>query len=192
MRRTYPNLLTQEGGGGRETRPTITHEPMLPFTRHLVGTHDHTPTLYSGQDGRTKLFELAQLVVYHGARQSIRNAYGSRDQFGVEMEFLEKVPTVWDDVAVLKAEPGDCVIIARRSGRRWFIGGMNDEDARPVKLSLGFLDEGIHYRATVFSDVTGSREAQRQLTRATSANALDVAMEPRGGLAIILEPATTP
>ena len=114
MRRTYPNLLTQEGGGGRETRPPITHELMLPFTRHLAGAHDHTPTLYSGQDGRTKLFELAQLVVYHGARQSIRNVYASRDQFGVEMEFLEKVPTVWDDVAVLNAVPGDCVVIARR------------------------------------------------------------------------------
>ena len=116
MRRTYPNLLTQEGGVGRETRPPVTHELMLPFTRHLVGAHDHTPTLYSGQDGRTKLFELAQLVVYHGARQSIRNTYGSRSQFGPEMEFLEQVPTVWDDVAVLRAEPGDCVIIARRSG----------------------------------------------------------------------------
>ena len=139
MRRTYPNLLTQEGGGGRETNPPVTHEVMLPCTRHLVGAHEHTPTLYSGQDGRTTLFELAQLVVYHGARQSVRDAYGSRNQFGAEMEFFERVPTVWDDVRVLKAEPGDCVVIARRSGRAWFIGGMNDEDARQVELPLDFL-----------------------------------------------------
>ncbi len=192
MRRTYPNLLTQEGGGGRETRPTITHELMLPFTRHLVGAHDHTPTLYSGQDGRTKLFEMAQLVVYHGARQSIRNVYGSRNQFGEEIEFLERVPTVWDEVRVLKAEPGDCVVIARRSGRRWFIGGMNDEDARQVKLPLDFLETGAEYRATVFSDVPGSRDAQRKVVPATAASALDVAMEPRGGLAVIVEPIAGP
>jgi alpha-glucosidase len=189
MRRTYPNLLTQEGGGGRETNPPITHELMLPFTRHLVGTHDHTPTLYSGAEGRTKLFELAQLVVYHGARQSIRNAYGSRKQFGPEMEFLEKVPTVWDDVAVLKAEPGDCVVIARRNGRQWFIGGMNDENARQVKLSLDFLAKDTPYRVTLFTNVPGSRDAQREVIPVTSASVLDVTLEPRGGLAAIIEPA---
>jgi len=192
MRRTYPNLLTQEGGGGRETRPPVSHELMLPFTRHLVGSHDHTPTLYSGQDGRTKLFEMAQLVVYHGARQSVRNVYASRGQFGPEIEFLEKVPTVWDDVRALKAEPGDCVVIARRRDGQWFIGGMNDEDARRVALPLSFLDGQTDYRVTIFSDVPGSRDAQRQVIQATSADTLHVAMEPRGGLAAIVEPRVTP
>ena len=190
MRRTYPNLLTQEGGGGRETRPPVTHELMLPFTRHLVGTHDHTPTIYSGDKGRTKLYELAQLVVYHGARQSIRNAYGSRSQFGPEMEFLEEVPTVWDDVAILKAEPGDCIVTARRSGNRWFIGGMNDEDPRQVKLSLSFLDTNTPYRAIIFTDVTGSRDAQRKTADVTRDSVLDIAMASRGGLAVIVEPPT--
>ena len=188
MRRTYPNLLTQEGGGGRETRPPITHELMLPFTRHLVGAHDHTPTLYSGADGRTKLYELAQLVVYHGARQSARNVYGSRDQFGPEMEFLEKVPTVWHDVRVLKAEPGDCVVTARRNGKRWFIGGMNDEDARQVKLPLDFLEQGAKHQATVFSDVRGSRDAEKKVMPVASSSTLEVSMEPRGGLCVIIEP----
>ena len=188
MRRTWPNILTQEGGGGRETRPTITHELMLPFTRHLAGTHDHTPTLYSGADGRTKLFELAQLVVYHGARQSVRNLYGSRNQFGPEMEFLENVPTVWHDVSVLKAEPGDCAVIARRNGSRWFIGGMNDEDGREVKLPLDFLEKGKRYQAVVFSDVKGSRDAQRKVIEVRSTTELNISMEPRGGLAVIIKP----
>jgi alpha-glucosidase len=184
--------LTQEGGGGRETRPPVTHELMLPFTRHLVGSHDHTPTLYSGQDGRTKLFEMAQLVVFHGARQSVRNVYASRDQFGPEMEFLEKVPTIWDEVRVLKAEPGDCVVIARRRGHQWFIGGMNDEDARRVALPLNFLAGQRRYQVTIFSDVPGSRDARRDVIQATSVDTLHVAMEPRGGLAAILEPLATP
>jgi alpha-glucosidase len=131
-------------------------------------------------------------VVYHGARQSVRRAYGSRKQFGPEMEFLEKVPTVWDDVAVLKAEPGDCVIIARRSGRRWFVGGMNDEDARQVKLPLDFLERDTPYRATVFTDVPGSRDARRAVIQATSSSVLEAALEPRGGLALIIEPSAAP
>ncbi len=188
MRRTYPNLLTQEGGGGRETNPTITHELMLPFTRHLIGTHDHTPTLYSGAEGRTKLFELAQLVVYHGARQSVRNLYGSRGQFGPEMEFLEKVPTLWHAVSVLKAEPGDCVVIARRNGDRWFIGGMNDEDGRELQLPLAFLEKGKNYQATIFSDLKGTRDAQKTVIPVSSATMLPAAMEPRGGLCVMIEP----
>ncbi len=192
MRRTYPNLLTQEGGGGRETRPTLTHELMLPFTRHLVGAHDHTPTLYSGQDGRTKLFEMAQLVVYHGARQSIRRAYASRDQYGPEIEFLEEAPTVWDDVRVLLAQPGDCVVIARRSGSRWFLGGMNDEDGREVEISLAFLDEGVPYKATLFGDVKGSRNAERTVLTVTSQTVLPITMAARGGMTAIIEPTTAP
>jgi alpha-glucosidase len=92
-------------------------------------------------------------------RQSVRNAYSSRNRFGAEMEFFERVPTVWNDVRVLKAEPGDCVVIARRRGRTWFVGGMNDEDARQVELSLDFLAEQVPCRATIFCDVQGSRDA---------------------------------
>lgn len=188
MRRTYPNLLTQEGGGGREGNPPVTHELMLPFTRHLVGAHDFTPTLYSGADGRTKLFELAQLVVYHGARQSPRNVYASRDKFGPEIEFLEKVPTVWHDVRMLKAEPGDCIVTARRNGERWFIGGMNDEDARDVKLPLDFLKKDRKYQATIFSDVKDSRDAGKKVVSVTSTSFLDADMNAKGGLCVIIEP----
>ncbi|MDZ7619416.1 MAG: glycoside hydrolase family 97 catalytic domain-containing protein, partial [Patescibacteria group bacterium] len=189
-RRTYPNLLTQEGGGGRETNPPVTHELMLPFTRHLVGAHDHTPTLYSGQDGRTKLYEMAQLVVYHGARQSIRNVYGSRNQFGEELEFLKRVPTVWDAVRVLVAEPGDCIVIARKKGESWYLGGMNDEDARSVQLPLNFLADGKEYRATVFTDLPDSRDAARTLRTVNASSMLELAMQPRGGLAVIIDPAS--
>jgi len=108
------------------------------------------------------------------------------------MEFFERVPTVWDDVAVLAADPGDCVVIARRSGSRWFIGGMNDEERRQVSLSLSFLKEGTPYCAVIFTDVPGSRDSQRRVVNVTSTTPLNIAMEPRGGAAVIIEPATKP
>ena len=69
---------------------------------------------------------------------------------------------------------------------------MNDEDARELKLPLQFLDKGTAYRAIVFSDVPGSRDAQRNVVQATSASVLDVSLEPRGGVAAIIEPVTEP
>ncbi len=93
---------------------------------------------------------------------------------------------------MLNAAPGDCVGIARRNGRRWFLGGMNDEDARELKLPLRFLDTGTAYRAIIFTDVPGSRDAQRDVLEATSDSVLDIALEPRGSVAAIIEPVTTP
>jgi len=188
MRRTYPNILTQEGGGGRETNPPIEHELMLPFTRHLVGAHDHTPTLYSGQDGRTKLYELAQLVVYHGARQSLRDLYRDRDQLGVEAEFLREVPTVWDEVKILKAEPGDCIITARRNKDRWFIGGMNDELPRDVDVSLDFLADDVVYEVILFSEKPGDSDVKRTRHLVSNQDTLQIPMLSKGGLTILLIP----
>ncbi len=188
MRRTYPHILTQEGGGGRETNPPIDHELMLPFTRHLVGAHDHTPTLYSGQDGRTKLYELAQLVVYHGARQSIRDLFENRDQLGVEAEFLREVPTVWDEVKISKAEPGDCIITARRDGDRWFIGGMNDETPRDVNVSLDFLADHVVYEAVLFSEKLGDSDVKRTRFPVSRQDTLQISMLPKGGVTVLLTP----
>ena len=51
-----------------------------------------------------------------------------------------------------------------------------------------FLEKGISYRVTLFTDVPGSRDAQREVIPATSADVLNVTLEPRGGLAAIIEP----
>ena len=156
---------------------------------HRTATaHDHTPTLYSGQDGRTKLYELAQLVVYHGARQSLRDLYEDRDQLGVEAEFLRKVPTVWDAVKIIKAEPGNCIIIARRHENMWFIGGMNDETPRDVELNLDFLDAGRTFEAIIFTEKVGDSDVKRSKQIVTNQDTLSLSMLSRGGLAILLQP----
>ena len=69
---------------------------------------------------------------------------------------------------------------------------MNDEDPRQVQFPLDFLTTDTPYAATIFSDIKGSRDAQRQVVEITSAGVLDVAMEPRGGLAVIVESSATP
>jgi len=54
-RRTYPNLMTQEGIKGAEYYlfardndiPTPQHNTTIPFTRNVVGPMDYTPTTYS-------------------------------------------------------------------------------------------------------------------------------------------------
>ena len=59
------------------------------------------------------------------------------------MEFLEAVPTVWDDTKVLDAKVSDYILVARRSGDKWFVGAMTDWTPRTLELNLGFLVQEI-------------------------------------------------
>ena len=55
------------------------------------------------------------------------------------MEFLSQVPVVWDETRVLKASVGEYVVVARRSGDTWFIGGMTGEKGQKFEIDLDFI-----------------------------------------------------
>ena len=67
------------------------------------------------------------------------------------LDFLKAVPTTWDETRVLDGFPGEFVVIARRSGSDWFIGGMNGDTARSVSIPLRFLGAG-EFTARSWSD----------------------------------------
>ena len=49
------------------------------------------------------------------------------------VDFMKKVPTTWDEVKFIDGYPGKYVILARRSGDKWFIAGVNAEKQALVK-----------------------------------------------------------
>jgi alpha-glucosidase len=40
-------------------------------------------------------------------------------------EFLRKLPTGWDEVKFIDGFPGQFVVLARKSGTKWYIAGIN-------------------------------------------------------------------
>ena len=60
-----------------------------------------------------------------------------RGQPGVE--FFRNLPTVWDETVVLNVEVGKSIVIARRSGNRWFLAAMNGDAATTLNVPLTFL-----------------------------------------------------
>ncbi len=207
LRVTYPNLLTREGVLGNEynkfsTRVTPTHKLTLPFTRMLVGPMDYTPGGFLNRSPAawkqttptevmgSRAQELALFVVYWSPLTCVTDdPEHYRNQPGVE--FLRVVPTVWDETKVLDGSVGEHIVVARRSGRRWFVGGMTGDAAYSYRLPLGFLGKGA-YRAHIFADPTdekASYEALSQSTRdVTSAETLLLPMRPAGGAALYFEP----
>lgn len=107
------------------------------------------------------------------------------------MEFLGPVPTVWDRTLVLDAKIGERLVMARRNGREWYIGGMTGDEADRMTVDLAFLDGG-EYTLTLFEDgVNADRWAEdyRKIVRTvTAADRIEVAMAPGGGFAGRLVP----
>ncbi|MFY0654884.1 MAG: glycoside hydrolase family 97 C-terminal domain-containing protein [Cyclobacteriaceae bacterium] len=51
------------------------------------------------------------------------------------------LPVTWDEVELLSGTPGKDIVIARRKGTNWYIGGLNGENVeKDIAVDLSFLD----------------------------------------------------
>jgi alpha-glucosidase len=73
-----------------------------------------------------------------------------------ELDFIDQVPTFWDDTRVIDGYPGEFAVIARRAGDRWFIGALNGPRSRYFKIPLDFLETGVNHEATLYFDDPGT------------------------------------
>jgi len=208
LRRTYPNLLTQEGVMGLEyskwyERITPEHDVTIPFTRMLAGPMDFTPGAFrNAARGRfkardiepmsqgTRAHQLAMYVVYESPLVMVSDypeAYAN--QPGVE--FLEKVPTVWDDARVLEGKPAEHIVVARRNGKAWYLGAMTNWDARDLRIPLDFLGPG-RFEARIFADGSDADQVATSLNissrKVKESDSLNVRLASGGGLAVIFTP----
>ena len=151
--RTYPNLLTQEGIRGNEEFPDATHNATLPFTRFLAGAGDYTICYFDPRIKATHAHQLALAVVYYSPLQFLY-WYDTPDRYSgePELEFFDKVKTVWDETKIIDGAVGEYVIAARRSGSEWFVGAITNTESRSIAVPLDFLEPGQKYAAKVFTD----------------------------------------
>ncbi|MGM0475372.1 MAG: glycoside hydrolase family 97 protein [Bacteroidota bacterium] len=207
IRRTWPNLMTREGVLGLEylkwsDLATPLHNVTIPFTRMLTGPMDYTPGGFDqvpadsfqsrGTDPMvpgTRCHQLAMYVVYESPLQMVSDhpeAY--RGEPG--SEFLKVVPASWDETLALEGEIGKYILLARRLGDDWYLGGMTGEESRDVEVPLSFLSDGERYHFTLYSDSEESQTDPKSLMitddEVTSGSApLKVSMAPGGGMAAV-------
>ncbi len=205
LQRTYPNFITQEGVLGAEwnkmdRRITPRHNLMLPYTRMLTGPMDYTPGGFRNATPRdfevrasmpltqtTRGQALAMYVVYDSPLQMVSDDPSNyRGETG--FDFLRRVPAAWDETRFLAGEPGEDIVLARRSGKTWYIGAMTADQARAQQVSLGFLPPG-RWRATIWQDGEVVREVRRSVRNVTRSDTLTLSLAAAGGAAVILEPA---
>ncbi len=211
LRRTYPNLLTREGGRGMEYNAWSAdggnppeHTTILPFTRLLSGPMDYTPGIFNLEyEGRypqnharsTLANQLALYVVVYSPLQMAADTpenYAAHPAF----QFIRDVPVDWRETRVLNGEIGEYVTIARqdRHSDDWYIGAVTDENGRTLEVRLDFLEADKTYLAEIYADGEAAHyedNPQSYILRAepvTQNSALALILSPGGGCAIRLTP----
>jgi alpha-glucosidase len=183
-------------------RETPLHNVTLPFTRMLAGPMDYTPggmrnvteeqfTInydYPNVMG-TRCQQLAMYVVYESPLSMVSD-YPEIFDHKPEMEFIDKVPTVWDETKVVNGDPSKYITIARRQGANWFLGAITNWDARDLEVPLSFLGEG-EFKAQIFADGTDADRvpASVGVTEKVmkAGDKLNVHLAPGGGAAVIFK-----
>ena len=194
--RTWPNLMTTEGVYGAEwynNVPTFTdkaacHNATLPFTRNVIGPMDYTPCTFSDSQHphiTTNAHELALTVLFESGLQHLADKPESYlSQPDQVQQFLSALPSVWDETRLIDGYPGRFVILARRSGHRWYVAGINGLDIpQNFRVPLDFLKNKL--KVTVFAD-NDTKDVPWDI-RTTERVPQEVSLQPRGGFVWMIE-----
>ena len=204
--RMYPNFISSEAVLASENVIFTTHhaaqEPfeltMHPFCRNTVASMDWGGTImnrYMSQDNKsrhprqtTDVFEMAAGIMNQAAIQCVAmcpNNLTDIPQF--EIDWLKQVPTTWDETRFIDGYPGKYAVLARRSGDKWYVVGLNALK-EPLKLSLDLpMFEGKEF--TVYSDKPLKKdqkfaEAEMKPGKLNKKGQVKVTIQPNGGLII--------
>ena len=207
LHRTWPNVITREGVRGMEwgkwgDKASPDMAVTLPFIRMFAGPMDYTPgamlnatkkdfaaVFATPMSQGTRAQQLAMYVVFESPLQMLADNPTHYLNEPECMQFLSKVPSVWDETIVLDAKLGEYVVIARRNGHEWYIGAMTNWDTREIEIDLSFLGDR-KYEATIWKDGPNAHRNAQDFIKENfivdKSTKLKIKLAPGGGWAAIL------
>lgn len=214
IRRTWPNMMTREGARGMEWNAwsdgnSADYLTTLPYVRLLSGPMDYTPGIFDIDYNRAKADsgriewngpnshccikttlarQIANWVIIYSplqmAADQIEN-YEGQEAF----QFFRDFSADCDWSEALAGEIGKYIVVARRSGDRFFLGAGTNSEGRSVEIPLSFLKPGVKYSATVYGDSSEGRDkVDIRKMSVGSTDSLSITMMPTGGQAITFIP----
>ena len=210
LQRTWPNVISFEGVFGLENakwdvlkRIDPEHDVTIPFIRQVAGPMDYTPgAMLNNQKADwspsfnrpasmgTRCHELAKYVVFESPLQMLSDSPTNYQKEADCLQFLSKVPSVWDLTIPLVGKVGDYVAVARQAANGlWYIGALGDWTGWKLTVDTRFLPAGEYEMETFEDGVNADRHAQdyqRRITRIKSGDPVTVKMAPGGGFVAVL------
>lgn len=182
--RAYPNIVNYEAVRGAECNywdrgSDPDYHLQFPFIRMLNGPLDYTPGSMRNttkeafypvdkpdvipQSMGTRSHELAMYVMFDQPVGYLCDSPTEYRKFPDILDFLSKVPTVWNKTVPLDAVLDEYAVVAKQTGDEWYIGGMTNWNAREVEVNFSFLPEkNRKYKAVFYRDSDNSGKEPKQ------------------------------
>ena len=208
MNRTWPNVLNFEGVWGLEqmkwtTEDIVEYDVTFPYIRMLSGPVDYTPGAMRNALKRefapnnsnpvsqgTRARQVAEYVVFDAPFEMLCDNPSAYRKEQETTDFITAIPTVWDETRILQGTVGQYIVTARRSGTRWYIGGLTGWEARDLSLDLSGLVKGKHSAVLYRDGVNAARNAtdyKIETVEVQSKKPLPVHMAPGGGFVLVID-----
>lgn len=225
MNRTYPNVLNFESVFGMEevkwgeidiNMPS--YLVTFPFIRQMCGYTDFTqgamlnatkedfhPVYSNPYSMGTRAQQVALYVVVDSPLSMLCDTPSRYEKEKDVTDFISTLPRIYNETRCIDGKLGEYVVIARRSGENWYVGGLTDWAGRELDIKFDFLPEG-EYFIKVFKDgENAGKNASdytmepatanlgdgfpgfgRQVRTVTNDDSIHIAMAPGGGFVIKL------
>ena len=182
------NLHFGQGSCDAEAHNAALHT----FIRNTVGSMDFggsTLNKYYNADNKrgthrvtSDVYALATAVLFQSAVQHFALAPNNlTDAPAWAIDFMKNVPTTWDEVKFIDGYPGKYAIIARRTGNKWFIVGINAQDETlKTNINLSMFDKNAELQ--VYSD---DAELNGSVSTIKAKKQITVTIPKNGGLVIV-------
>ena len=212
LSRKYPNVINYEGVYGLEQMKfkndregtQVVYDVTIPFIRMVAGPLDYTQgamtnvqkEYYSANYSEpmsqgTRCHQLAMYVIYESPFNMLCDSPSNYEKEPECTRFIAEIPTVWDETVAIDGKVGEYAVLARRHGDKWYIGGLNNWDARNLEIDLSFLPAG-QYDMSIIQDGTNADKIARdfRITNSKTDNQqkIRIRMAKGGGFAVKLIP----
>jgi len=210
LSRTYPNVVNYEGVFGQEqckwedpkTYDQVRNDVTIPFIRQVAGPLDYTqgairnlkksdwkPMYSTPASQGTRAHQVALYVIFDSPVVMLCDSPSDYLKEPETTEFITSIPAVFDEEIVLDGKAGEYVVIARRKGSTWYVGGATNWTDRSVEVDFSFLPGAKNAR--IFRDGYNSdrvaTDYKLENRSISPSDKISFRMARGGGFAIIAE-----
>ena len=191
--RTYPHLLSatnwRSEGGERDGAKQAQQNVIEAFTRNVLGPMQSMPIAFKHQarpPAMTWGHMLGTAVVFESGLRFFADNEGGIPKEAATL--LSSLPTAWDETRLLDGDPGHTVIIARRTGRTWYVGACNaDADRKTRNVPMELVGTGL-YNMLLVADGPSPTELLVTKRERNATDVQSIKLAPYGGFLMRLTP----
>jgi alpha-glucosidase len=132
----------------------------------------------------TTMHQIAMFVIYESPLQLFSGNLSDAVREPGLIELLGKIPTVWDETIIIKADFGKYILEARRNGDTWYLAAMNDWTPKEFLVKLDFLSNGQYLSESASDGINATKNPQDYKlikSQVTQNDTLSVRLAPGGG-----------